>query len=141
MRRPCPRRDRLRLNQVIVQSAVDALIWGNSTFMGKYHVPGGTVVFSPTLRNIYFTHQCFSVSVRVLASAEETACVCSPVEVALALKRTPCRPMQSISCVSESDPLWPSVGRGYYALMSRFSDETNALPDEQDTALTVTNSR
>lgn len=41
---------------------MEALIWGNKTFMGQYNVPGGTVVFNPVLRDIYFTHQCFSVS-------------------------------------------------------------------------------
>ena len=46
-----------------------------------------------------------------------------------------------MACLPDSDPLWPSVGRGYYALMSRFDDMTSALPDERDVDLVVTNVR
>lgn len=48
---------------------------------------------------------------------------------------------QLVSCPPPTDPDWPSTGRGYYALMSRFSDEATALPDDRDVDLTVTNAR
>ena len=73
-----------------MQSAVDALIWGNSTFLGQYHVPGGTVVFNSVLRNIYFTHQCFSVSgvVRVKITIMTSADTLSTFEISAAVFAT-----------------------------------------------------
>lgn len=41
----------------------------------------------------------------------------------------------------ETDPSWPSVGRGYFAIMSRFIDQASALPDDRDVDLTVNNVR
>lgn len=45
-----------------LRSAVNSLIWGNTTLFGKYNIPPGTVFWSSGLLSTYFDPQCFSVS-------------------------------------------------------------------------------